>query len=361
MKRPFIVKGMLSALLLAAAWPVAAQVLSPQELFRRVSPSVVVIEVSDFSSKKLLASGSGVVIGESAGGYGDDWIRIVTNCHVVSDLDGQDLPFALIRQGANEGLAVLSGKDAKRDLCTLDGTFGDVPVPPVAHMGSSQFLEVGDLIYAVGAPQGLESTLSNGIVSGFREYRGNEYIQVTAPISPGSSGGGLFDTQGRLVGITTMYLKDGQALNFAAPVEWVAEIQRAPVKRVSQPASKPAAREPERPQPKRDRWMWVADSVEGTKFYVDTQTVQRDGSDVTVWIKAELEKPKTDKAGDIYDEEKFLDTHHCASRQVTRKYYSQRLRDSLVYSKEFKSYEMQRKSVTPDTVGEGIYDEVCGL
>jgi len=207
------------------------------------------------------------------------------------------------------------------------------------------------MVYAVGDPQGLETTLSNGIVSGFREYRGNEYIQITAPISPASSGGGLFDTQGRLIGITTMYLKDGQALNFAAPVEWIASIPK--IQRAPQPAPQPAAREPERPQAKHDRWMWVADSVDGVKSYVDVQTVQRDGSDVTVWIKHEMEKPRTDKAGDTYDEEIALNTYHCASRQVTEKYYSRRFRNSFVYGKEVKSYEMERSSITPDTLGEG--------
>jgi len=62
-------------------------------------------------------------------------------------------------------------------------------------------------------------TISEGLVSGVREADAQTWVQTTAPISPGSSGGGLFDTQGRLVGITTFLLKDKQNLNFAVPAE----------------------------------------------------------------------------------------------------------------------------------------------
>gem|GEM_PF-6105546 len=75
-------------------------------------------------------------------------------------------------------------------------------------------------MYAIGAPQGLELSLSEGIVS---QLRGGfpPIIQTTVAISPGSSGGGLFNKNGELVGITTFQLKEGQNLNFALPVEWV--------------------------------------------------------------------------------------------------------------------------------------------
>ncbi len=81
---------------------------------------------------------------------------------------------------------------------------------------------MGEPVYAVGAPEGLELPLSEGIVS---QLRGGPppLIQTTVAISPGSSGGGLFNTEGELVGITTFYLKEGQNLNFALPVELIAE------------------------------------------------------------------------------------------------------------------------------------------
>lgn len=85
----------------------------------------------------------------------------------------------------------------------------------------SSSLQVGERIYAMGAPKGLELTLSEGLMSGLRDKEGVRIIQTTAPISPGSSGGGLFDVQGKLVGITTFYLAEGQDLNFALPGDWV--------------------------------------------------------------------------------------------------------------------------------------------
>ena len=84
-------------------------------------------------------------------------------------------------------------------------------------------LEVGEPVYTLGSPVGLELTLSDGIISGRREEEGRRYVQTTAPISPGSSGGGLFDAKGNLVGVTTLVLAGrerlNQALNVAIPAD----------------------------------------------------------------------------------------------------------------------------------------------
>ena len=84
---------------------------------------------------------------------------------------------------------------------------------------------MGEPVYAVGTPQGLELSLSEGIVS---QLHGGPppLIQTTVAISQGSSGGGLFNAEAELVGITTFYLKDAQSLNFALPVEWIDEVAR---------------------------------------------------------------------------------------------------------------------------------------
>jgi hypothetical protein len=87
-------------------------------------------------------------------------------------------------------------------------------------LGDSDQLQVGEEVVAIGNPLSLESTVSNGIVSGLRtvEEEGGKFLQVTTPISPGSSGGPLFNMAGEVVGITTMYLKGGENLNFAIPI-----------------------------------------------------------------------------------------------------------------------------------------------
>ena len=90
-------------------------------------------------------------------------------------------------------------------------------------MRSFDSLEVGEPVYTLGSPVGLELTLANGLISGRREEDGRHFVQTTAPISPGSSGGGLFDARGNLVGVTTLVLAGrerlNQALNFALPAD----------------------------------------------------------------------------------------------------------------------------------------------
>jgi S1-C subfamily serine protease len=88
-------------------------------------------------------------------------------------------------------------------------------------LGDSDQLQVGDEVVAIGNPLSLESTVSNGIVSGIRsvEEEGGKFLQVTTPISPGSSGGPLLNMAGEVVGITTMYLEGGENLNFAIPID----------------------------------------------------------------------------------------------------------------------------------------------
>ena len=84
-------------------------------------------------------------------------------------------------------------------------------------VGNVEELKVGSRVYAIGSPRGLEQTISDGLLSGVRRSADGSFtaLQVTVPISRGSSGGGLFDAQGRLIGITTFTLRDAQNLNFA--------------------------------------------------------------------------------------------------------------------------------------------------
>lgn len=85
---------------------------------------------------------------------------------------------------------------------------------------------IAEQVYAVGAPRGLDFSISGGLVSQLREEAGSAapLIQTDTAISPGSSGGGLFDTKGRLVGLTTFGYRDSEGLNFAVPIEWALEL-----------------------------------------------------------------------------------------------------------------------------------------
>ncbi len=200
--------GFLTGLLLFTLTASAAS--TPEQIFVQASPSVVVIDIFDAQGKSI-GQGSGVVI---------DTGQVITNCHVAQK--GKSLQ---VRQSGKTFKATLQFADPDRDLCQL--SVPNLQATPIT-LGTAKKLTVGQRVYAIGAPKGLGLTLSEGLVSSLRPYEGSQYIQTSAAISPGSSGGGLFDNQGRLIGITTFYLEEGQNLNFALPVDWISELpQRA--------------------------------------------------------------------------------------------------------------------------------------
>ena len=96
---------------------------------------------------------------------------------------------------------------------------------PVAAVAKVETLKVGQRVYAIGSPTGLELTLSEGLISALRANAQGQLptIQTSAAISPGSSGGGLFDAEARLIGVTVSVAK-GENLGFAYPAEWLAEL-----------------------------------------------------------------------------------------------------------------------------------------
>lgn len=199
-------RSLLPLVLALASAPAAA--LSPQELFAKLSPSIFFVYGVDTEEKRR-SQGSGVVVAPQ---------RVVTNCHVI-----QGANFVYLRK---ENVIYVAKRvefaDTGRDLCQVE--VPNLNASPV-QLGGAKDLQVGQKVFALGNPQGLEVTLSDGLVSALRGPDGKEQIiQTTAPISSGSSGGGLFDEEGRLVGITTLQMRSGQNLNFAAPAEWVREI-----------------------------------------------------------------------------------------------------------------------------------------
>lgn len=195
---------------LIASIPASAN--PPQEIFASAAPSVVVIEVRGHGGE-LKSTGSGVVIAKG---------EVITNCHVAEI--GKTL---IVRQGKASYPARLHYADQERDLCQLSvANFNASSVP----LGDINDLQPGARVVAIGAPRGLELSISEGLVAALREFgAGTKIIQTTAAISPGSSGGGLFDDSGRLVGITTFYFDNGQNLNFAMPVNWIAELPKRSV------------------------------------------------------------------------------------------------------------------------------------
>jgi len=190
---------------------VPAPGLTPEALFERSSQSVVVIVGLNGDSKPIL-QGSGVVVADE---------RVITNCHVAKAAAGTQVTL-----GAKTYAASLLRFDAdpRHDLCLLSVV--GLQAPAVA-LGTMASVKVGKKVFALGAPKGLDLTLSEGIVSSLRAHDDSNFIQTTASISPGSSGGGLFNDAGELVGITTFQRADGQNLNFAVPVDWVNKLMES--------------------------------------------------------------------------------------------------------------------------------------
>lgn len=150
--------------------------------------------------------------------------------------------------------------------------------PPISR-GEASKLKIGDAVYAVGAPRGLELSLSDGIVSQLRDDKDAPLIQTTVPISPGSSGGGLFDSNARLVGITTSYLKDSQNINFAIPVEWISKLKSDKYLNLNGLSTSKKIRESSPPQIKPDGsnadvFEFVADMDGKAKLYLRKDNIQ---------------------------------------------------------------------------------------
>lgn len=178
-----------------------SNIVSAKEAFDRFESCVASI-ISYNSSGKPISTGSGI-----ATGWG-----VITNSHVINTAQSVEVKINENSYKVNQVL-----KHSSLDLAILhfDGEmiyFMNTP------MTDNTDRNVGDKVFAIGSPKGLDKSISEGIISGIRDLNGQQVIQFTAPISPGSSGGGLFSTDGKLIGITTYSVVGGQNLNFAIPI-----------------------------------------------------------------------------------------------------------------------------------------------
>ena len=181
------------------------------ELVKRIKPSAVAIETFD-SKGNTLSRGSGFFIAPD---------RVITNRHVIERstrveihlLDGKKFPVRGVLAVDGEGDLALLQVDVPR-------TFA-VPLPLLRAVPQE-----GESIVVIGNPYGLEGSVSNGIVSAVREISGyGKIIQITASISPGSSGSPVVNMAGQVIGVATLQAAEGQNLNFAVPAERIAQLK----------------------------------------------------------------------------------------------------------------------------------------
>lgn len=164
--------------------------------------------------------------GQGSGFVVDDSGIVLTNAHVVSDADTVTVT---LRDGRTFDGEV-KGADDALDLAVVKITGDDLPVAP---LGNSSVVEVGDWAIAVGNPLGLDNTVTLGIVSTLNRASSQvgitdkriDFIQTDAAINPGNSGGPLVNANGQVIGINTAIRADAQGIGFAIPIDTVKEIQ----------------------------------------------------------------------------------------------------------------------------------------
>lgn len=184
--------------------------LDPEAIFVRASPSVWTVKGDN--GHNHFAIGSAVALTPNL---------LVTACHVVISAIS-----VTISRGKSQVkvVRITRDPDPERDLCVLEVEAGvklaTVEIAPI------DTVRVGQSAFAIGSPHGLELTLSEGLVSALRPKAEGQLpiVQTSAAISSGSSGGGLFDTDARLIGVTDNISPGGANLGFAYPAQWVVEL-----------------------------------------------------------------------------------------------------------------------------------------
>ncbi len=202
----------------------AAVAQSPREIAEKVMPSVVLLMMQDQHGQPL-AMASGFVVRDGI---------VATNFHAI---EGAESAYARLvdekpkgdeqtgkpwekyqRQKVVKGV-VASDPEHDLVLLSVDG----LKAAPLTVADSEQ-VAIGDEVYVVGNPQGLEGTFSAGIVSGIRKVGEDSLLQITAPISPGSSGGPVLNATGEVIGVAVATFKSGQNLNFAIPSRYLSAL-----------------------------------------------------------------------------------------------------------------------------------------
>jgi tetratricopeptide (TPR) repeat protein len=193
-----------------------SQDLTAEQIFEKYKDAVVVITSFDVNGKKD-KQGSGVIL--------NDQSVIITNFHLYSGTEKLE-----IKNGDKDiSYEGIWGVNIERDLMIIKISAGTNY--PNITLADNEKLKVGQKIYAIGSPMGLENSLTDGLISGFRtlnpeddKTEKDDYIQISASISHGSSGGAVLNSAGELIGISTMSYKEGQNLNFAIPVSNILKV-----------------------------------------------------------------------------------------------------------------------------------------
>lgn len=210
---------------------------STEQLFARVNGSVCTI-VSVDEDENLVRRGSGFILKESR--------LLVTNAHVLAGFEDAEVKCG----GQRARIEKITNYDGEIDL-VLART-GPLDVEGL-ELSTRTEIRPGTQVYAFGSPYGLEGTISPGLTSTPRNIMGQTYLQISTPISSGSSGGPVTDETGAVVGVTVATLEVAQNINFALPASAISalpgvDLQPSQLVAVHRPAQ-PPQRQPARPAP----------------------------------------------------------------------------------------------------------------
>ena len=179
------------------------------QIAEKALAATVYLEMQD-SKGVPLGFGSGFFVGDNL---------IATNYHVIEGAARGSAK--LVGQFSTYTIEGVTATDKTNDLALLKVTVSGIkPLP----LGNSSDVKIGETVYVAGNPKGLEGTFSDGIISSRRDPYTKERLQMTAPISPGSSGGPVLNSKGEVIGISFMTLVGGQNLNFAIPSRYLTEL-----------------------------------------------------------------------------------------------------------------------------------------
>lgn len=183
-----------------------------QDIARSTAAVLTIIGYDNAGNRE--AQGSGFILtGEGLG---------ATNYHV---LEGAQRAIAECCNGRKFEIKSIEGADPDKDIVVFQlqeqGVSESPSGLPSVALDTTGTISVGEKVIAIGSPQGLENTVSDGIISAIRSDNSVRYLQITAPISPGSSGGPVLNGDGRVIGIATMQMREGQNLNFAVSTEYL--------------------------------------------------------------------------------------------------------------------------------------------
>jgi len=188
----------------SSSTPAARVKLSPGEIAAKYSGAVVILESYNDQGQKL-GQGSGFIFSPEG--------KVFTNYHVIR---GAGRVQVQMHDQSTHEVAYIAGLDMQHDVVALQIEGDSLPS---VHLGNSSTVKTGDHVTALGAPLGLDSTLTDGIISAVREAGSFRLFQTSAPISHGSSGGPLFDDYGDVVAPAVSTAEAGENLNFAVPID----------------------------------------------------------------------------------------------------------------------------------------------